>query len=410
METPLLPTSTSEESEKITFVKLFGMKVPMNLALAFWTVLSILTAISMQIFMPLLLFTFGGAAGVYPVVFICSILFNLIFWPVCIYRHFKEKIENKKLGITTKRGFITRDFTSKLIWIGFFDASNGILSVFSSSPMRVPPVLQPIILQSYMIFTLVFSKMVLGRTYKRRQILSVLVLFLGIIVSLIPVFIELAQGEDVQFQSGAYWGVILFMASAPAAMMNIKEEQVFEENPKYDVALLIAWESLFQFLFVGFSFWTDLIPGFGTSSSFKELSTNFKGGMSCLFYLDNPDGAHCQYTMLFLVLFSLGYCLTFYFSAFLTKYASANYNSAVSSVVSPGGTIWWCIFTGVGKWIGAPPTNATDMIYALLSFVFIIPASWYFKKDDVIEKQKKMEIEEIQDEIQAVQKQSIKIN
>ena len=407
---PLLTTSASEPEN--TSVKLFGMKVPMNLALAFWTILSILTAISMQIFMPLLLFTFGGAAGVYPVVFICSILFNLIFWPVVIYRHFKDKIANEKLGIKPKRGFITRNFTRKLIWIGILDGSNGILSVFSSSPLRVPPVLQPIILQSYMIFTLVFSKIVLGKIYKRRQIISVIVLFLGILVSLIPVFIEIAHGEVVQFQSGVYWGLILFMASAPAALMNIKEEQVFEENPSYDVALLIAWESLFQFLFVGFCFWADLIPGFGTSSSLKELVHNFTGGMSCLFYLDNPEGAHCQYTMLFLVLFSLGYCLTFYFSAFLTKYASANYTSAVSSVVSPGGTIWWCIFTGVGDWIGAPPTNVTDIIYYLLSFVFIIPASWYFKKDDVIEKQKKMEetLENQEQEEQAFQKQSRKIN
>jgi len=86
------------------------------------------------------------------------------------------------------------------------------------------------------------------------------------------------------------------------------------------------------------------------------------------------------------------------------KYASANYNAAVSSVVSPGGTIWWCIFTGVGQWIGAPPTNATDIIYCVMSFVFIIPASWYFKKFDMIEKEKKIESQ------QPLLKQSIKIN
>ena len=194
------------------------------------------------------------------------------------------------------------------------------------------------------------------------------------------------------------------MASAPAALMNIKEEQVFEENPTYDVALLIAWESLFQFLFIAFGFWTDLIPGFGTSSSLKELYDNFTGGMSCLFFIDNPPGAHCQYSLLFLLMFSLAYCGTFYFSTFLMKYASANYNAAVSSVVSPGGTIWWCIFTGVGQWIGAPPTNATDIIYCVMSFVFIIPASWYFKKFDMIEKEKKIESQ------QPLLKQSIKIN
>jgi drug/metabolite transporter (DMT)-like permease len=251
--------------------------------------------------------------------------------------------------------------------------------------------LQPIILQSYIIFTLVLSKIILGRSYKRQQIISVLVLFLGILVSLIPIFIQIASGEDLAFQSGAYWGVILFVSTAPAALMNIKEEEVFEENPNYDIALLIAWESLIQVLFVGFCFWADLVPHFGTSTSLRELVTNFENGMSCVFFENSLPGTHCQYCMLFIILFGLAYCGAYYFSAYLMKYASANYNSAVSSVVSPAGTIWWCVFTGVAKWIGAPPTNTTDILYCLLSFVFIIPASWYFKKFDMIEKEKKHE-------------------
>jgi len=195
-----------DTDSKHTAVKFLGVRIPINLAIAFWTIISTLTGISMQIFMPLLLFTFGGTAGVYPVVFICALFFNLIFWPIVLYRHFKESRENKVSGIIPKKGFLTRNFTSKLIWIGLYDASNGVLSVFSSSPARVPPVLQPIILQSYMIFTLVFSSWVLGRKYKRQQILSVLVLFLGILISLVPVFTEIAKGEDLAFQNGVYLG------------------------------------------------------------------------------------------------------------------------------------------------------------------------------------------------------------
>jgi hypothetical protein len=386
----LLPSS-SVSAKGPSMVKLFGFNVSLNFGLACWTLISIACGLGQQVFMPLLLFTFGGSTGVYPVVFICSLLFNFIFWPITFFKAYKDSVKHKENGTKPKRSYFFRGFSSKIIWIGVLDGLNGILTVFASSSSRVPPVLQPIILQSYIIFTLVLSKIILGRSYKRQQIISVLVLFLGILVSLIPIFIQIASGEDLAFQSGAYWGVILFVSTAPAALMNIKEEEVFEENPNYDIALLIAWESLIQVLFVGFCFWADLIPHFGTSTSLRELVTNFENGMSCVFFENSLPGTHCQYCMLFIILFGLAYCGAYYFSAYLMKYASANYNSAVSSVVSPAGTIWWCIFTGVAKWIGAPPTNSTDILYCLLSFVFIIPASWYFKKFDMIEKEKKHE-------------------
>jgi hypothetical protein len=52
--------------------------------------------------MPLLLFTFGGSTGVYPVVFICSLLFNFIFWPITFFKAYKDSVKHTKTALSPK--------------------------------------------------------------------------------------------------------------------------------------------------------------------------------------------------------------------------------------------------------------------------------------------------------------------
>lgn len=52
----------------------------------------------------------------------------------------------------------------------------------------------------------------------------------GILVSLIPIIQSIATGNSkTQLQSGFYWPIILLVATVPGVLMNILEEDVFED-------------------------------------------------------------------------------------------------------------------------------------------------------------------------------------
>ena len=245
---------------------------------------------------------------------------------------------------------------------------NGLLTVYASSPKRVPPVLEPIILQSSIFFTLIISKYYLKKNYKIQQILYALLVIVGIMISLMPLFIRLYNGEeDHEFQSGSYWGAILFFSTVPAVMMNVLQEQIFEEVRSFDIIYFLALESLFQVLFVAFCFWTDLIPGFGTSTSFSELYQNFADSLAYVFFNSKTSDSHCSFCMLFIGLFTLAYCGSYVYSSLLIKHASANFNAMVSSMVLPVSTSFWIIFPAINAWINGPSTKPTDLIWYLLT-------------------------------------------
>ena len=115
-------------------------------------------------------------------------------------------------------------------------------------------------------------------------------------------------------------------------------------QPTYNITLLIAFESLYQVLTVAAFFFTDIIPGFGTSTSFSSfiscvtgdyrcqcqpppagrsgaVSSRFhgvntsrrqvKGGFTCFFDPTAlPDAPHCDYSAALGFQFALMYCLS----------------------------------------------------------------------------------------------------
>src|SRR4051794_40375772 len=111
------PLFTSKSHSLPQFFPAFGKEIPMNLALGFWTGLSIFSGIGQQVLMPIALFTFGGSTGVYPVLFICSLLFNFIFWPIAFYRYFQDRNKQKREG-RNQGNFLTKNFSWNLVLLG----------------------------------------------------------------------------------------------------------------------------------------------------------------------------------------------------------------------------------------------------------------------------------------------------
>ena len=370
------------EPAEQTFGIFGGLKtVQLRTFTIYCAVLSVLASMGQQVFMPMLLTTFGGGTGNYTVVLTCSIIFNLVFWPIVLYRYLNGLISKK----TTQFNKSWKSFMV-IMAVGCCDGANGILTVFASDGDRVPPPLQPILLQFSTIFTLVLSKYMLDRKYNLKHYLAVLGVFVGIVISMIPTFIQIGDGVSLEFQNGWAWGLILIVATIPGVLMNILEEQVFDDIRSYDIYLFLAYESLFQVLFVGAFFWSDIIPGFGTSTSISSWSENFANGFKCMFGNELNDHSYCDYTMLLIILFSLAYCGTYVYSAYLIKHASANFNAFIATIGSPLSTIFWILVPAATKWAQGPNVTGGDMLAYLVATVVIVPSSFYFRRYELEDK------------------------
>jgi len=318
----------------------------------------IIGSVGQQVCLPLFLGSFGGSTGQYFVILWCSVLFNVFFWPIVFHR--------MKTGVITSE---MRKYKKhwKLILIGIFDALNGILIVFSSSLGRTPGALQAILGQTIIPFTIIFSKLILRKTYKFDQILGAILTILGVLVSLIPIFNDFSVGPVK-----IYWPIIFLCGMIPAVLMNIFEEDVFHDIPKYDNIYLLAWESLYQVLTVLLLFWADIIPGFGTSDNLDMWSPRIKDGLICFWNPWNAESNKCDYCFLTGILFTFAYCFSYIYGASMMKMASAN-TTAIISAISPAFVIFfWIIFTGLNRWAGGSDYTKLDIICYIISLLIII--------------------------------------
>jgi len=107
--------------------------------------------------LPIAINAFGNSAGAYVVLFISSTTFCILFGVIMAYKHFKGQISSETYAFLRKSSnfkylvFVgVRFFYYKKILIKklkkITNGMNGFLIVFSASPIRVPPVLQPILL------------------------------------------------------------------------------------------------------------------------------------------------------------------------------------------------------------------------------------------------------------------------
>jgi len=203
----------------------------------------------------------------YFVLFFCSTLFNFAFWPPVFYLMYKGKITPEM------HRYVKSNKHWKFILIGVCNAFNGILIVFSSDVTRTPAPLQAILLQVTIPFTLFFSKIILRKQYRLLQMVGAFLVICGIIVSLVPLFRAMSEGDaKIELGSQAYWPFIFLMGVIPGVLMNIAEEWVFYDMVDFNINYLLALQSLYQLVAVALFFWLDIVPGFGTS---QKIYINF---------------------------------------------------------------------------------------------------------------------------------------
>ena len=304
--------------------------------------------------------------------------------------------------------------------LGFLNAINGILIVFSSPEDRTPAFLQPLLSTIIIPFTVLASFVLLRKREGIPRLICCLAVVIGLIISTEPVIFNL----DGQGSSGAVhtkpivkfvWSCVFMLGFVPLAINNVFEEKIVKraanseklkmskggEAGDKDVnsLLLMFWINLWTFVVFGLMFWTDFIPVFGTVNGFTEFKEHMNDGFSCMtghahppthYYHNvsvncsssigtdryNPDPT-CQLPLQYCWLFILFYCLANLFSLMLIKYASgAVYLVVVQGLITPLGAIFFYLFP-IDKdarvhW--KPVYYKTASTFTMMGLLIMVPA------------------------------------
>jgi hypothetical protein len=310
----------------------------------------------------------GLVTGPYFVFFFCCILFNIFFWPLAYAQ--RKTIDTPTQSYCSKHHLM-------LVAIGVCDAANGLLTVYSSSASRVPAQLQPFLLQVTVPLYLVTSKLLLGVSYNYKQLLGCGLVVMSIVISLVSSF-------DSVHAPSSFWATVLILGVVPGVCMNVLEERVFEACPSFSIPYLLAWESLYQLITCVALFWTDIVPGFGTSADIVQFWDNFQFGFRCFFVPTSSSlsDTSCSYCAPFGLLFAGCYTLSYLASSYLMRSASANTNGLVVAVCSPVAVVFWFLAPGVAASAGNPPISHPEIMYALLSLPTLVIGIFLYRSNE----------------------------
>ncbi|CAM0949778.1 unnamed protein product [Alopecurus aequalis] len=181
-----------------------------------------------------------------------------------------------------RAGLVTREMLalpkSRFAAIGLLEAL-GVAAGMSAGAMLPGPAI-PILSQSFLVWQLIFSVLLLGRTYSFKQIIGCFLVTSGVVLAV-------ASGAaDGRLLSGVkfIWPLLMVVSSAFQAGASILKESVFVDGAKRlqgkrpDIFVVNSFGSGFQALFVFL-----LLPLLSNLRGIKlaELSGHLNGGAEC---------------------------------------------------------------------------------------------------------------------------------
>ncbi|KAG8093196.1 hypothetical protein GUJ93_ZPchr0012g19518 [Zizania palustris] len=187
-----------------------------------------------------------------------------------------------------RAGVVTREMMAlpkrRFAFIGMLEAL-GVAAGMSAGAMLPGPAI-PILSQSFLVWQLIFSALLLGKTYSMRQIIGCFLVASGVILAV-------ASGaNDGQFLSEVkfVWPALMVASSAFQAGASILKESVFIDGAKRlkgrrpDIFVVNSFGSGFQALFVFL-----LLPILSNlrGIKFAELPAYLNGGAECFLNVDD---------------------------------------------------------------------------------------------------------------------------
>ncbi|AQK78638.1 protein CLT2, chloroplastic-like isoform X1 [Zea mays] len=236
------------------------------------------------------LITAAASAAVVALAVANRVLYKLALVPLKAYPFFLAQLTTfgyvavyfSMLYTRYRTGLVTRDMLAlpkhRFVAIGLLEAL-GVFAGMSAGAMLPGPAI-PILSQSFLVWQLIFSALLLGRTYSARQVIGCFLVVSGVILAV-------ASGaDDGQLLSDVklIWPALMIASSAFHAGASILKEAVFIDGAKRlkgkrpDIFVVNSFGSGFQavFVFLLLPFLSNL-----RGIKFAELPAYLNGGAEC---------------------------------------------------------------------------------------------------------------------------------
>ncbi|PWZ19510.1 hypothetical protein Zm00014a_044162 [Zea mays] len=236
------------------------------------------------------LITAAASAAVVALAVANRVLYKLALVPLKAYPFFLAQLTTfgyvavyfSMLYTRYRTGLVTRDMLAlpkhRFVAIGLLEAL-GVAAGMSAGAMLPGPAI-PILSQSFLVWQLIFSALLLGRTYSVRQVIGCFLVVSGVILAV-------ASGaDDGQLLSDVklIWPAFMIASSAFHAGASILKEAVFIDGAKRlkgkrpDIFVVNSFGSGFQAVFVFL-----LLPFLSNLRGIKiaELPAYLNGGAEC---------------------------------------------------------------------------------------------------------------------------------
>ncbi|KAK4531827.1 hypothetical protein CCYA_CCYA09G2684 [Cyanidiococcus yangmingshanensis] len=165
--------------------------------------------------------------------------------------------------------------------IGTLEAATFVIGMFSAS--RLPGALLPVLNQGILLFIAIASYVLLGRRYTSTQILGLIVVLIGVMLSIGPQTVGHAASD---LSSGGIWvNALLFFGSyAFVAIAVVLKERVFKRSGlQPDLFIVNTFSSIMQFLATSITlpfvltFATQIAGSSSTKAYFSDALRAFAG-------------------------------------------------------------------------------------------------------------------------------------
>ena len=371
-----------------------------------------------------IVFWLQSSVSAYAVLLLCGASFALFFvltaigfavytgdWGV--FSVSDDKLESRFLVSPFRPSGFRLTHAQTLVAAGFCNSLNGILIVYASSSTRTPPVIQAILQNCGVLFSVPFSKFTLGdvkRYWAWEPLRAAAIVCASVLVSLSPTLWALARGtEGATGFNGAStlaWVLVYTLGLAPNAALNILQQLYFirtgtlhpDATPHQQARgtlRALMFSNLVQPVSYVVLFWVDLLPWFGSSTSGANFLSVTRYSLACsiagpgsvggdassssstLFSFLSSSAASqktcSSLAPLWAASFILAYTCAYFGGAYLNR-ESATFNMLCLVVVTASTALVWLI-PGVN-----PNPESTPAWSVLVSLVLALTGSVLWKR------------------------------
>lgn len=344
--------------------------------IALWSSASLVSLMVMAVALPLFQATFvaedGQGRAQYFSVLVVGMLAASYFYPVMM-------MDTKK--VTQE---MTEYMNSRTVWkvavLGLTQALEILFLAFASLAARVPGAIQPMFLQTILLWNVVLSKVLLGKRYQRMQIMGLLLISIGILISLVPTAQGIASGQS-KLSHGLHWPFLFILGCVFSSLTNVVTEWIFDDLPHMDLNYLLARAAAFQVLSLLCLFWLEILPGFGTARTMHEFGQDFHFGVTCFFTPHRSrDPGRCFASAPLGLLFLMGYLGMYVFGGRVMRFASANYFTTIQTLANCVTPFFWIAFPRINSWAGGEAYDRWDLIASSVAIVPVLFGMVVFRR------------------------------